>query len=96
MNRFGAAFLCWQWLLVAVSLAPTASYGAEPRHTSVARKRCSQGGHEDAALVELEALLRAEPNNLFALGNAGLILGRRGQFSRAAEYLSRAHTSETR
>jgi tetratricopeptide (TPR) repeat protein len=91
VNRLGAAFLCWQWLLVVVSLTPTASLGAETASHLTRAQTLLAAGHEDAALVELEALLRSEPKNLFALGNAGLILGRRGQFSRAAEYLSRAH-----
>ncbi len=48
-------------------------------------------GNEDAALVELKAALQREPNNLFALGNAGLICARRSQFPLATEYLARAH-----
>jgi tetratricopeptide (TPR) repeat protein len=48
-------------------------------------------GDEASALVELKAALQEEPNNLFALGNAGLICARRGQFKLASDYLTRAH-----
>jgi tetratricopeptide (TPR) repeat protein len=90
--RFRAAFRCWQWVLVAASLIPAATLIAEPSPHLIRAKLLLTAGHEDAALIELQALLRTEPKNLFALGNAGLILGRHGQFSRAAEYLSRAHS----
>jgi tetratricopeptide (TPR) repeat protein len=48
-------------------------------------------GKEEAALGELRSLLQHDPDNLFALGNAGLILARRGEFARASQYLARAH-----
>jgi tetratricopeptide (TPR) repeat protein len=61
-----------------------------PSHLTRAEALLAQR-NDSAALLELQALLKAEPNNLFALGNAGLICGRRGQLSLATEYLSRAH-----
>jgi tetratricopeptide (TPR) repeat protein len=48
-------------------------------------------GNDEGALIELKAALKEEPDNLFALGNAGLISARRGQFRIASEYLARAH-----
>jgi tetratricopeptide (TPR) repeat protein len=48
-------------------------------------------GNEESALIELKTALQREPDNLFALGNAGLICARHGQFLLASEYLARAH-----
>jgi len=80
----------WLRMLVATGLMAGLSMADQPSQLARAQALLVQGD-ESAALVELQALLKSEPNNLFALGNAGLICGRRGQLSLAAEYLSRAH-----
>jgi tetratricopeptide (TPR) repeat protein len=79
----------WQWLLAG--LLTVICPGAEQSPHLARAQALLAEGQEQSALAELQALLRTDPKNLFALGNAGLILGRQGQFSRAAEYLSRAH-----
>ena len=83
------------WLPTAVTLvtgllAAVTLLASQPSDLARAQALLTKG-NDQAALVELEALLKSDPDNLFALGNAGLICGRRGQFSRAAAYLSRAH-----
>ena len=54
-------------------------------------KTALAAGNENAALPALQAVLKTQPNNLFALGNAGLICARKGQLLLAAQYLARAH-----
>jgi len=49
------------------------------------------GKHEDAALEQFEAVIAQVPKQVFALGNAGLIFARRGDYAKAIERLSRAH-----
>jgi tetratricopeptide (TPR) repeat protein len=88
--RFRIVRASWRSMLVAASLMGGLGWADQPSHLSRAQTLLA---HRDdsAALVELQSLLKSEPNNLFALGNAGLICGRRGQLSLAAGYLSRAH-----
>jgi len=74
-----------QYLLVGVVLAAETSSPLDRAQALLS------SGNEDGALVELKAALQQQPDNLFALGNAGLICARRGQFVLASEYLARAH-----
>jgi len=46
---------------------------------------------EDAALEQFEAVITRQPDQVFALGNAGLIFARRSDYAKAVERLSRAH-----
>jgi tetratricopeptide (TPR) repeat protein len=78
------------WFLFVVSLSVLSLAADQPPSLTRAQTLLTQG-KETAALIELEALLRMEPDNLFALGNAGLICARRGQLSRATQHLYRAH-----
>jgi predicted Zn-dependent protease len=47
---------------------------------------------DDVALDQFEAVIARRPDQVFALGNAGLILARRADYAKAIERLSRAHT----
>ena len=46
---------------------------------------------EDAALEQFNAVVAREPNQVFALGNVGLIYARRGDYAKAVEPLARAY-----
>lgn len=48
-------------------------------------------GNEPAALAEMEALLRRDPDDLFALANVGIISARMGRVRRAQQCLSLAY-----
>ena len=50
--------------------------------------------NEDAALEQFEAVIAREPEQVFALGNAGLIFARRADYAKAVERLSRAHARD--
>ena len=45
---------------------------------------------EAAALQHLEKVIQLDPDNTFALANAGLIESRKGNLDKAASYISRA------
>ena len=46
---------------------------------------------DGAALEQFEAVVAREPDEVFALGNAGLIYARRGDYAKAVERLAKAH-----
>lgn len=81
---------CW-WPLLALLWVATLAKGADRQPNLTEAQRLLANGNERAALAELDALLRVEPDNLFALANAGLIHARRGHLARAADLLTRAH-----
>ena len=47
---------------------------------------------DGAALEQFEAVVSQKPDDVFALGNAGLIFARRSDYPKAIERLSRAHS----
>ncbi|MBV9225934.1 MAG: tetratricopeptide repeat protein, partial [Acidobacteriaceae bacterium] len=78
-----------RYVLLCFTLASALVFADPP---SLERaKTALAAGNENAALPALQAVLKTQPNNLFALGNAGLICARKGQLLLAAQYLARAH-----
>jgi tetratricopeptide (TPR) repeat protein len=76
--------------LIALTVVISASASTADQALTHAQKLIAEGD-EAGALVELNTVLQTEPDNLFALGNVGLISARRGEFARAEQCLSRAH-----
>ncbi len=77
--------LCFAVLLLNI---PGLAAAKEPS-VEHAQTLLSQG-KEQAAVSELEAVLRRDPDNLFALGNIGMISARTGHLQRGEQTLSRA------
>lgn len=85
---------CLRWWLAlscCFALLAPAAFGTELSSQVARAQAFISNGNETAALRELQGVLEAEPNNLFALGNAGLICARQGELSLSARYLARAH-----
>ena len=77
--------LCWFMLQAAIAL------GLESDPHVTRAQAAIANGNDATALAELKTVLKVEPDNLFALANAGLICARRGELILGGQYLERAH-----
>lgn len=81
----------WPTLLCLILLGPIGGAAESPSLLKRAQDAIANG-NDTQALSALQGILKTQPNDLFALGNSGLICARRGDFSLGERYLARAHS----